>query len=162
MAAAGITLVYGGGRIGLMGVVADAVRAGGGRVVGVIPDFLERREVGNPYVDEMIVTRSMHERKQRMFDLSDAFVVLPGGIGTLDETIEMLTWKQLHQHTKPVILVDTEGYWRPLLALIDAVIRDGFASEWTRTLFEVVDYVEEVLPSIRRAGAPPRGSSAGL
>ena len=162
MAAEGITLVYGGGRIGLMGVVADAAKAGGGRVVGVIPDFLERREVGNPDVDEMIVTRSMHERKQRMFDLADAFVVLPGGIGTLDETIEMLTWKQLHQHTKPVVLVDVDGYWRPLLALIEAVIRNGFASEWTRALFEVVDLVEQVLPSIRRADAPPRGSSAGL
>lgn len=162
LAAEGIALVYGGGRVGLMGVIADAVKASGGRVVGVIPDFLVRREVGNNHVDELIITASMHERKQRMFDLADGFVVLPGGIGTLDEAIEILSWKQLYQHSKPVVILNVDGYWRPLLALIDAAVRSGFATEWTRQLYEVVETVDEVLPVIRRVAVPPRGSSAGL
>jgi uncharacterized protein (TIGR00730 family) len=109
MAERGITLVFGGGRIGLMGVVADAVLAGGGRAIGVIPKFLKDLEVGNDDVTEQIVTASMHERKNRMFELSDGFVVLPGGLGTLDETLEIITWKQLaprlaaiYCHMKPI------------------------------------------------------------
>ena len=162
LAANGISLVYGGGNVGLMGIVADAVSAGGGRVIGVMPDFLARRELANTGADELIVTGSMHERKQRMFDLADAFVVLPGGIGTLDETLEMLTWKQLRQHDKPVVLFDVAGCWRPLVALIDAVIGNGFAPEWTRRLFDVVERAEDVLPAIRRTASPPGGTSAGL
>lgn len=162
LAEAGITLVYGGGRIGLMGVIADSVTAAGGRVVGVIPDFLERREVANRAADQLIVSRSMHERKQRMFELADGFVVLPGGIGTLDETIEILTWKQLHRHTKPIVLLDLDGFWQPLLALFDAVIRRGFATDRTRSLYEVVDTTDAIIPAIRRALAPSRGPSTGL
>ena len=107
MAERGVTLVFGGGRIGLMGVVADAVLAGGGRAIGVIPEFLKDLEVGNDDVTEQIVTGSMHERKTRMFELSDGFVVLPGGLGTLDETLEIITWKQLRLHSKPVVIVNT-------------------------------------------------------
>ena len=162
LAAEGITLVYGGGRVGLMGVVASAARRAGGRVIGVIPDFLMRMEVGNQDVDELIVTQSMHDRKQRMFDLSDGFVVLPGGTGTLDETIEILTWKQLHQHDKPVVLVSPDGYWDPLVALVDAVIADGFAGAGTRRLFEVVEDGAAALAAIRRGPDPMPGGSAGL
>ena len=97
-----------------------------------------------------------------MFDLSDAFVVLPGGIGTLDETIEMLTWKQLGQHEKPVVLLDALSYWRPLLALFDATIDTGFAAEGIRRLFQVVERVDQIVPAIRNVAANPGGSSAGL
>src|SRR5579883_15172 len=114
IAQAGIELVYGGGRVGLMGLMADAALAAGGRVIGVIPHLLHDREVGHAGVGELIVVGSMHERKQRMFDLADAFVMLPGGLGTLDETIEILTWKQLGLHDKPVIIADIAGYWAPL------------------------------------------------
>ncbi|MAE44793.1 MAG: TIGR00730 family Rossman fold protein, partial [Magnetovibrio sp.] len=115
-----IRLVYGGGAIGLMGVLAKTVLDGGGEVTGVIPSFLMKYEVGNPGVTELIVVDSMHDRKRRMFEISDGFVVLPGGLGTLDETIETVTWKQLQLHAKPVVVVDVGGYWRPLAEMIDA------------------------------------------
>ena len=108
MADRGIRLVYGGDRIGLMGVVADAVLAGGGEVIGIIPEFLKDLEVGNDAVTEQIVTGSMHARKTRMFELADGFVVLPGGLGTLDETLEIIAWKQLQLHAKPVVVLNTD------------------------------------------------------
>ena len=118
LAEAGIRLVLGGGRIGLMGAVADAALASGGAVTGVIPDFLTRAEVAHPGVRDMVVTDSMHSRKQRMFELSDAFVSLPGGLGTLDETVEIITWRQLRLHAKPVLLCDVAGSAGPFLAMI--------------------------------------------
>ena len=150
MAERGIRLVYGGGRIGLMGVLADAVLKGGGGVTGVIPDFLMRPELAHDGIDEMIVVDSMHARKQRMFELADAFAVLPGGLGTLDEAIEMITWKQLRLHDKPIVLVDNAGYWAPLLALIEGAVAAGFAGPETKALFAVVDSVER-LPDILAA-----------
>jgi uncharacterized protein (TIGR00730 family) len=149
LASHGITLVYGGGGIGLMGVLADAVIAGGGQVVGIIPDFLKQRELGHGAVAGMVVVDSMHTRKAAMFDRADGFVILPGGLGTLDETLEIMTWRQLGLHDKPIILVDVAGYWGPLRALIAATDRHGFAGPDTDRLLTIVDDVDQVLDAIR-------------
>jgi uncharacterized protein (TIGR00730 family) len=145
---AGVRLVYGGGRIGMMGLVADAVLEGGGEVVGIIPRFLDQVEVGHSGVSRMIVTENMHERKEKMAELSDAFLILPGGLGTLDETFEILTWKQLQLHDKPVVIADIDGYWQPLVQLIDSLIDENYAKSENRELFRVVAGVEEVLPAL--------------
>jgi uncharacterized protein (TIGR00730 family) len=152
MAARGIRLVYGGGRIGLMGVIADAVLAGGGQVTGVIPEHLQRREVGHQEVTELRVVSSMHERKRIMSEIADGFVVMPGGLGTLDETFEIVTWRQLGLHDKPIVIADIGGYWQPLLGLLDAAISGGFAKPEARDLFFVADSVEGVFAAL--AGAP--------
>ena len=149
-----IRLVYGGGRIGLMGILADSVVAAGGSAVGVIPEFLESREVGHQGVDELHIVDSMHSRKNLMFELSDAFAVLPGGFGTLDETFEIITWRQLRLHDKPIVVLDVGGYWRPLLQLVDHVIGTGFARPEYRALFTVVDDVEDVIAAIRKEPEP--------
>lgn len=149
-----IALVYGGGRVGLMGLLADACLQAGGKVVGVIPEFLRRAEVGNGAVTELLVVESMHERKQLMFDRADGFVILPGGFGTLDEMFEVLTWKQLRLHDKPIVVADIAGYWRPLAALIDHVIRENFARPEMRDMLAVVREVDDILPALERT-APP-------
>ncbi len=154
LAEAGVRLVYGGGRIGLMGVLADAVVAGGGRVTGVIPEHLQAQEVGHSGITELLVVGGMHERKQLMFELADGFAVLPGGLGTLDETFEMVTWAQLGLHDKPIVLVDQGGYWAPLLALLDAVVGAGFARPENAAILEVVGDVDEVLGALAAAPAP--------
>lgn len=154
MAERGVGLVYGGGRIGLMGIVADAVAAGGGRVTGVIPEFLMKLEVGNEKTGELIVTDSMHSRKQRMFELSDAIVALPGGLGTLDETFEIITWKQLQQHAKPVVLINVNGYWDPFAALIEATISGGFAHPKIRELYTMVADADAVFAALADAPEP--------
>ena len=154
LAEAGISLVYGGGRVGLMGIMADAALEARGRVVGVIPRHLVEAEVGHGSVSELHVVSSMHERKQKMFELSDAFAILPGGLGTLDEMFEMLTWRQLGLHDKPIVLVDENGYWHPLLALIGAIEADGYAREIVERLLTVVDGVDAVLPALARAREP--------
>lgn len=122
----GIRLVYGGGNIGLMGTVADAVLAAGGEVTGVIPKQLVDMEVAHLGLTELEVVGSMHERKSRMFDLADGFVALPGGFGTLEEIIEMLTWRQLGIGNKPCAILDVEGYWSPLVAMMDRMVDDRF------------------------------------
>ncbi len=124
---AGIRLIYGGGRVGVMGMLADAVSAGGGEVIGVIPSFLEELEVGCRNCTELIVTDSMHSRKQRMAEMSDGFVILPGGLGTLDEMFEIITWKQLRLHDKPIVIVDVDGYWTPLDRLLDNIVSESYA-----------------------------------
>jgi uncharacterized protein (TIGR00730 family) len=149
-----IRLVYGGGRVGLMGVLADSVIAHGGSVAGVIPRFLETREVGHRGVSELHIVDSMHIRKNLMFELSDAFAVLPGGFGTLDETFEIITWRQLKLHDKPIVLVDAGGYWQPFLNLVDHVIGNGLARPECRALFTVVSDVDEVIAAIRREPEP--------
>lgn len=149
-----VQLVYGGGRIGLMGVAADAALAAGGQVIGVIPDHLQLRERGHHGVTELRVVGSMHERKNVMFELSDAFIILPGGYGTLDEAFEMLTWRQLRLHDKPVLFANIDGYWDPLERLIDHFIREGFAQESSRRLFVFVDKIEDILPTLLRQPPP--------
>ena len=166
LAEAGVRLVYGGGRIGLMGVVADAALAAGGQVLGVIPEFLQRREVVHAGLGELEVTDSMHERKRRMFDAADAFVVMPGGLGTLDEMVEITTWRQLGLHDKPILICDIAGWAGAYLAAIDAAVRDGFAAEDARRLFEVVPDVPGLLDRLgilRRADAgQDNGQDSGL
>ena len=157
LARAGIGLVFGGGRIGLMGAIADAALAAGGTAIGVIPAFLTRREVAYSGLTELIVTDSMHARKQRMYELSDAFVVLPGGLGTLDEAMEVITWRQLGLHDKPILLCDVEGSAAPLLVAIEAAIARGFAGEETRALFTVTDGVDAPLAAL---GVAPAGGGA--
>jgi uncharacterized protein (TIGR00730 family) len=155
LAGSGIELVYGGGRVGLMGVLADAALAAGGRVTGIVPRHLHDREVAHRGVQNLIVVASMHERKQRMFELADAFAVLPGGLGTLDETIEMLTWRQLGLHGKPVIIADIAGYWAPLIALFEHAIAQGFAAASSREFYRVVARIEDVLPTLAALPQPP-------
>ena len=145
---AGLELVYGGGKVGLMGTVADAVLKAGGRVTGIIPSNLKKVELAHDGLSEMIVVESMQERKRMMFDKSDAFVTLPGGPGTLDETIEIITWRQLRLHAKPIVIVDDGGYWQPLLDLMEHTIENGFAHDVFRTFYTVVSSPEEVLPAI--------------
>jgi uncharacterized protein (TIGR00730 family) len=162
LARAGKTLIFGGGRVGLMGAVADAALKAGGRVVGVIPDFLTRREVAHPSVSELIVTDTMHVRKTRMFELADAFVSMPGGLGTFDETIEIITWRQLGLHDKPVLICDVAGSAAPLLAMIEAAIAHGFAGPEVRRLYQKVDGVAALLGKIGRIGASAGGAAALL
>ena len=148
LAKAGLTLVYGGGRVGLMGLVADAAMQGGTRVSGVIPRFLHDHEVAHTGVTDLEITDSMHDRKRRMYELSDAFVILPGGLGTLDETLEVLTWTQLGLSQKPVIICNFDGFWQPLLDLIDHTIAAGFTRPENRQTFKVVDTVEDIIPAL--------------
>ncbi|HEX5327796.1 MAG TPA: TIGR00730 family Rossman fold protein [Acetobacteraceae bacterium] len=162
LAEAGLRLVFGGGRVGLMGAMADAALAAGGQVSGVIPEFLTRLEVAHAGVSELIVTDSMHSRKQRMFELSDAFVALPGGLGTLDETIEIITWRQLGLHDKPVLLCDVAGSAAPLLAAIEAAVAHGFAPASVRQLFEVMPGVPATLARLAGAEAPGGGVAGRL
>jgi uncharacterized protein (TIGR00730 family) len=150
LAQAGIRLVYGGGRIGLMGITADAALAAGGAVLGVIPEFLTRGEVAHESITELVVTDSMHSRKQRMFEAADAFISLPGGLGTLDETIEIITWRQLRLHAKPILICDVAGSAAPFLATIQAAIEADFALPEVRQLFEVLDGVPAVLQRLSR------------
>ena len=149
----GVGLVYGGGSIGLMGAVATSVLDHGGTVTGIIPDFLTIRENALKRVQEMIVTPDMHERKRLMFERSDAFVALPGGIGTLEELVEQLTWQQLGRHAKPILLANIEGFWEPLLALL-AHMR---ATEFIRPSLAVdilkAERVEDIVPRLRAAAA---------
>jgi uncharacterized protein (TIGR00730 family) len=149
-----IRLVYGGGRIGIMGIVAQAVFDGGGQVTGIIPDFLMHLEVGNTQVGDLVITESMHTRKARMFELSDAVIVMPGGLGTLDEAFEIITWKQLRQHDKPIVLVNINGYWDPFVTLVESIISGGFAHEKVMELFSVVDSVEAIFPALENAPEP--------
>jgi len=162
LAAAGIRLVYGGGRIGLMGAMADAALAAGGEVLGVIPEFLTRWEVAHQGITELVVTDSMHSRKQRMFQAADACVSLPGGLGTLDETIEIITWRQLGLHDKPILLCDVAGSAAPLVAAIEAAIASGFASADTRHLCELVEGVPAVLRRLARLHKAATGDAERL
>ena len=162
LARAGIRLVYGGGGIGLMGVLADAVLSSGGEVVGVIPEFLTRREVAHRGITQLIVTDSMHSRKQRMFELAQAFVSLPGGLGTLDETIEIITWRQLGLHDKPVLICDVAGSAAPFLAAIEAAIAADFASPAVRGLYEVLDDPADVPRQLTRLRSGEQAASQRL
>ena len=151
-----ITLVFGGGRVGLMGTLADAVLENGGKAIGVIPKFLEDKELAHAAVTEMIVVPDMHTRKRTMFDTADAFCVLPGGVGTLDEMFEIVTWRQLHRHNKPIIVLNTAGYWSTLIQLFDQVITSGFAHKGHDSLITVVDHPKDVLSSASAELANPK------
>jgi uncharacterized protein (TIGR00730 family) len=151
-----VGLVYGGGSLGLMGELARSVLQHGGRVTGIIPGFLSERERMLREVDELIVVDDMHQRKKLMFDKSDAFVALPGGIGTLEELVEQLTWAQLGRHAKPIVLVDVEGFWKPFIELIGHMKGQSFIRPNMDVSFRKVSTVEEVLPTIYAAAQPPK------
>jgi len=156
MAEQGIRLVYGGGNVGLMGTVAQATLDHGGYVTGIIPDFLKSREKLLDDVQETIVVPDMHTRKRLMFEKADAFVALPGGIGTLEELVEQMTWAQLGRHTKPILMLSTKGFWKPLLTLFAHMRDQGFIRQGLELNYLVAERVEEVIPmleaSARRIG----------
>ena len=190
MAERGIRLVYGGRRVGLMGVVAHAVMAGGGAATGVIPRFIIEHEKNNPGAGELsmgltgaegkagpaqseaapllpefdltevIVVEDMHERKKRMFELADGFIALPGGLGTLEETIEVVTWKKLKLHSKPVVVMNIAGYWEPLRALVERAVAGGFAHPSSLDLFAMVDSADEVFAALAQAPEPTEEAPA--
>ena len=155
VAQAGMGLVYGGGDVGLMGTVARAALAAGGHVTGIIPDFLQAREHMLADIQETVVVPDMHTRKRLMFERSDAFVTLPGGIGTLEELVEQLTWAQLGQHRKPVVLVSVADFWAPLLALFEHMRGHGFIREGLDLSYLVAREADAVVPLLRDAGHEP-------
>lgn len=145
LAQAGVDLVFGGGGIGIMGAASDAVRAGDGRAVGVIPKALFEREHGRRDIPETHIVDTMHERKALMHELSDAFVVLPGGLGTYEEFFEILTWRQLGFHDKPIVLIDVEGYFEPLRRLVEHGAQEGFVGPADEQLFTIVASVDDAM-----------------
>lgn len=147
----GIGLVYGGGHVGMMGELAEAVLAHDGEVTGIIPEFLVAREHAIKGAHGLIVTHDMHERKRKMFELADAFVALPGGVGTLEETVEQMTWAQLGRHKKPILLANIEGFWQPLCALLDHMKTLEFIRGDLNFDLLVADKVEDILPMLRKA-----------
>jgi uncharacterized protein (TIGR00730 family) len=151
LAAARIGLVYGGGSLGLMGEVARSVLDHGGHVTGIIPGFLSEREHMLVEAQELIVVDDMHQRKQLMFVRSDAFVALPGGLGTLEEFVEQLTWSQLGRHRRPIVLANIEGFWNPLLAQFESMMEEGFIRPGLDLNLLVVDRVEDIIPAIEQA-----------
>ena len=154
LAESGVRLVFGGGRVGLMGAMADGALAAGGATTGVIPSFLQDLEVGHNGLDAMEVVDAMHPRKARMVELADAFCILPGGLGTLDEAFEVITWRQLGLHDKPIVLANLEGFWQPLIDLIGHQAQSGYIRQRLEDLFIVVEGVAEVLPALAAAPEP--------
>jgi uncharacterized protein (TIGR00730 family) len=159
LAAAGVGIVYGGAHVGLMGVVADAALAAGGEVIGIIPQDLVDREIAHSGLTRLEVVRDMHERKARMAELADAFCALPGGTGTLEELFEVWTWQQLGLHAKPLALLDSEGFWAPLLALVDAQVSGGFVRPADRDALLVARSAAELLERLA-AWRPPAPKGA--
>ena len=155
LAAREITLIYGGGSVGLMKIAAEAALEGGGSVIGVITEQLMVREVGHPGLTELVVLPTMHERKARMAALADAFVALPGGFGTFDEFCEMATWDQLGIHVKPLVMLNVEGYFDGFLAQIDRGVADGFLKPEHRAMVEIASRVEDIFHALQRWQAPP-------
>lgn len=162
LARQGVTLVYGGGSVGLMGAVADATLAAGGRAIGVIPEFLVAREVGHRALSRLIVVPDMRERKRRMFEMAEAFVILPGGIGTLEEYFEVLSWRSLGLHDKPILVVDSGGFWRKLAELMESVVEGGFAPRANLALTRFVSSVDAVLPALASVPDPARRGGVDL
>ena len=149
IAAAGLSLVYGGARVGLMGAVADAALAGGAEVIGVLPDVLAGKEIAHGGLTRLELVSTMHERKARMAELAEAFLILPGGYGTLEELLEIVTWAQLRLHAKPCVLINTAGYWDGLLAFLDKAVAAGFLKPKNRDLLRVASNTEEAITLIR-------------
>lgn len=154
LAGAGIGIVYGGGRVGLMGLLADAALAAGGAVTGIIPAHLVAAELAHAGLTELVVVDSMHARKREMAARADAFAVLPGGIGTLDETFEILSWRQLGLHDRPILIADIAGYWAPLRALLDHLVAHGFARSQNLAAIRVVATVAELMAALAEIPAP--------
>jgi uncharacterized protein (TIGR00730 family) len=154
LAERGIRTVYGGGRVGLMGALADSARAAGGEVIGVMPQALVDREIGHTGIDDLRVVDTMHERKALMVELADAFVALPGGIGTLEELFEVYTWAQLGIHAKPLALLDVAGYFQPLATFLDHSVAERFLRPETRAMLAIAHSIDEVLETFEGWHAP--------
>jgi len=146
-----IRLVYGGGKVGLMGIIADSVMQHGGEVTGIIPTHISDKEVQHKGLTELHVVDNMHTRKQMMVDHSDAFLVLPGGVGTLDETCEIMTWRQLGIHDKPIIILNTKGYWNPFITMINHIIDQGFMRPEDVNVYAIVETIDQVIPALEKA-----------
>ena len=164
----GWRLVYGGGDVGLMGRAADATLAAGGTVLGIIPSFLDRREIAKRNITELVVTSTMYDRKERMIEASDAFVCLPGGLGTLDELLEVVTLRQLGCHLKPILLAEQSGFWARILPVFEHVVAEGFADPSAMDLLEMVDGIgptilrlEAMLPTVGPGGSPAQADAVG-
>jgi hypothetical protein len=157
-----VRLVYGGGSVGLMGAVAEAVLEHGGEATGIIPEFLTKRERPQRTAQELIVTRDMHERKRKMFEHADGFVALPGGIGTLEEVVEQMTWAQLGRHKKPILIANINGYWDPLLELIEHMRTQQFVPAALHVDYLVANRVEDILPKMREAARGIYGVDAAM
>jgi uncharacterized protein (TIGR00730 family) len=153
LARADLRLVYGGGSVGLMGTLARAVLDSGGTVTGIIPRFLQNREQKMPELTETILTEDMHERKRLMFERADAFVALPGGVGTLEELVEQMTWAQLGRHQKPVLLANIAGFWDALIRLLEQMRRERFIRSGMEVSWLVAEAAEEIVPMLKRAAA---------
>ena len=162
LADAGIATVFGAGSVGLMGAVANGALEKNGNVIGVIPEHLERRELGHRGVGEYLVVSSMHARKQVMFERSDAFCILPGGLGTLDEAFEVITWRQLRLHDKPIFLLNINGFWEPLLSLVEHLAKERFLHDDPGNLFHVVSNGPELISALACAPSPRFGADASL
>lgn len=165
MGDAGLGLVYGGGAIGLMGITARSVMAAGGHVTGIIPQFLKEREVMLETAHELVVTHDMHERKRIMFERSDAFVALPGGIGTLEELVEMMTWAQLGRHRKPVLIANINGFWDPLIVLLRHMADAGFIRSGFEVNYIVANTADEIVPkllAVRQAPSAPAADAIAI
>jgi uncharacterized protein (TIGR00730 family) len=158
----GIGLVYGGAAVGLMGIMADAALGSGGRVVGVIPRGLFSREVPHPRLTELVEVESMHERKRTMFDLSDAFVALPGGLGTFEELFEVVSWAHLGIHNKPIVTFDVDNFWQPVRTLVEHTVSIGFIRASRLGLIGNVSKTEDLLPALRAYDFAPAASTSGL
>lgn len=161
LAKQGKRIVYGGGHVGLMGIIADAALKAGAEVIGIIPEHIRAQEVQHTGLTKLHVVPDMHTRKRMMVESSDAFVILPGGLGTLDEVFEILTWKKLKLHNKPILIFNQNGYWDGFLALIDQTIKDGFAAPSDRALFKVVTTVAEMLDVLQENSTPKMGVVTG-
>lgn len=160
LAASQIRLVYGGGGVGLMGIIGRTVIKAGGQAIGIVPGFLRKLEMQQDGLTELIVTETMHERKWLMYEMADAFAVLPGGIGTLEELTELLSWRHLRVHEKPIVIVNIDHYWDPLITLLDHAISADFAGAGLRREFTVVSRIEDVLPAAGFAQAEPLAQPA--
>ena len=145
---AGIKIIFGGGRIGLMGALADGALNEGGEVIGVIPHFLDKVEIAHRDTTEFIITNDMHERKAKMAEIADAFVVMPGSIGTLEEAFEVMSWKQLRQINKPIVIANIFNYWQPIIDLLDHMVEEEFLSAEHRGLATVVERTADIMPTL--------------
>lgn len=161
MADRGMRLVYGGGRVGVMGTLADSVMTAGGEAIGVIPRFLMEAEVGNTALTRLEVVETMHERKARMAELSDAFAVLPGGLGTMEELFEIVTWRQLGLHDKPIVVLNAGRYWDRLRAVLDQAIAENYARPETARLMRFVDEPADAIAFLAEAARRPTHLDAG-
>ena len=153
----GIELVYGGAKVGIMGIIADAVLENGGNVIGVIPNFLRAKEIAHTSLTQLIIVETMHERKMKMNELSDGVIALPGGFGTLEELFEILTWSQLGLHTKPSAILNTNGFYNPLHLQIQTMVENGFLKEETSRMLLFCNKIGEIIPAMRTYVAPVSG-----